>query len=157
MNVRQPVSRRRFFGGVAATAGALSLSRIDVFEQAQTQQFSGDDSDYDRYIKLASNENNWGPPESVMKAMNGAWKYANRYGNPDGNVMQAIAAHHGVKAENVLLTAGSGEVLNVVGTTYLQVRVSAFHSRYPSWAIPVTLHFRRDGSAWTLVGLQRMP
>jgi hypothetical protein len=40
---------------------------------------------------------------------------------------------------------------------YLQVRVSAFHSRYPSWAIPVTLHFRRDGSAWTLVGLQRMP
>jgi histidinol-phosphate aminotransferase len=120
MNVRQPVSRRRFFGGVAATAGALSLSRIDLFAQAQTQQFSGDDSDYDRYIKLASNENNWGPPESVMKAMNGAWKYANRYGNPDGNVMQAIAAHHGVKPENVLLTAGSGEVLNVVGTTYLQ-------------------------------------
>jgi histidinol-phosphate/aromatic aminotransferase/cobyric acid decarboxylase-like protein len=34
--------------------------------------------------------------------------------------MQAIAAHHGVKPENVLLTAGSGEVLNVVGTTYLQ-------------------------------------
>jgi histidinol-phosphate aminotransferase len=120
MNVRQPVSRRRFFGGVAATAGALGLSRIDLFAQAQTQQFSGADSDYDRYVKLASNENNWGPPESVMKAMNGAWKYANRYGNPDGNVMQEIAAHHGVKPENVLLTAGSGEVLNVVGTTYLQ-------------------------------------
>jgi hypothetical protein len=40
---------------------------------------------------------------------------------------------------------------------YLQVRVSAFHPRYPSWATPVTLHFRRTGSAWTLIGLQRLP
>ena len=50
----------------------------------------------------------------------GAWKYANRYGYPDGNVVEAIAAHHGLKPENVLLTAGSGEVLQVVGTTFLQ-------------------------------------
>ena len=54
-----------------------------------------------------------------MKAMNGAWKYANRYGYPDGNIVQAIAEHHGVKPENILLTAGSGEVLQVVGTTFL--------------------------------------
>ena len=40
---------------------------------------------------------------------------------------------------------------------YLQVRVSAFHPSFPSWATPVTLHFRRDGSAWTLVGVQRLP
>ena len=73
-----------------------------------------------RFAKLASNENNFGPPESVMKAMNGAWKYANRYGYPDGNVVQVIAEHHGVKPENILLTAGSGEVLSVVGTTFLQ-------------------------------------
>ena len=51
--------------------------------------------------------------------MNGAWKYANRYGYPDGDVVEAIAEHHGVKPENVLLTAGSGEVLQVVGTTFL--------------------------------------
>ncbi|MFM8536275.1 MAG: pyridoxal phosphate-dependent aminotransferase [Acidimicrobiia bacterium] len=87
---------------------------------ATTQRFGGSDADYDKMVKIASNENNWGPPEQVMKAMNGAWKYANRYGYPDGNVVEAIAAHHGVKPENVLLTAGSGEVLQVVGTTYLQ-------------------------------------
>ena len=52
---------------------------------------------YDRMAKLANNENNFGPPESVMKAMNNAWKYANRYGYPDGNIVQAIADHHGVK------------------------------------------------------------
>ena len=33
--------------------------------------------------------------------------------------MQEIAKHHGVKPENILLTAGSGEVLDVVGTAFL--------------------------------------
>ena len=119
MNVRHQLSRRRFFGGVAAAVGVLGLRPSDVFAQAATQQFGGSDTDYDKFVKLASNENNYGPPESVMKAMNGAWKYANRYGYPDGNVVEAIAEHHGVKPENILLTAGSGEVLQVVGTTFL--------------------------------------
>ena len=120
MDVRHPFSRRRFFGGVAAAVGALGLKPSSVFAQARTAQFRGGEAEYDAFVKLASNENNWGPPENVMQAMNGAWKYANRYGYPDGNVMREIADFHGVKPENVLLTAGSGEVLQVVGTTYLQ-------------------------------------
>jgi histidinol-phosphate aminotransferase len=120
MDVRHPVTRRRFFGGVAAVMGALGLRPSEsLFAQGQTAQFGGSEAEYDAYAKLASNENNWGPPESVMKAMNSAWKYANRYGYPDGGIVQAIADHHGVKPENILLTAGSGEVLNVVGTTFL--------------------------------------
>src|SRR5215208_5624827 len=116
------VSRRKFFGTAAATVGVLGMTKSpELYAQALagTQRFGGNDADYDRMIKLASNENNWGPPEQVMKAMNGAWKYANRYGYPDGNVVEEIASHHGVKPENVLLTAGSGEVLQVVGTTFL--------------------------------------
>jgi hypothetical protein len=122
MAVSKTVSRRKFFGGVAATVGVLGMTRSpELYAQALagTQRFGGNDADYDRMVKLASNENNWGPPEQVMKAMNGAWKYANRYGYPDGNVVEAIAEHHGLKPENVLLTAGSGEVLQVVGTTFL--------------------------------------
>jgi len=52
--------------------------------------------------------------------MNGAWKYSNRYGYPDGNIHQEIAKHHGVKNDSILLTAGSGEALDVIGTTFLQ-------------------------------------
>jgi histidinol-phosphate aminotransferase len=55
----------------------------------------------------------------VMKAMNNAWKYSNRYGYPDGNLVGEIAKHHGVKQDNILLGAGSGEILDVVGTTFL--------------------------------------
>jgi hypothetical protein len=38
-----------------------------------------------------------------------------------------------------------------------QVQVSAIHSRFPAWATPVTLHFRRAAGGWSLVGLKRMP
>jgi histidinol-phosphate aminotransferase len=120
MNVR-PFSRRHFVGGVAAAVGALSLRpEAPLFAQGQTAQFTGGEAEYDAFVKLASNENNWGPPDSVMKAMNAAWKYANRYGYPDANVVQVIADHHGVRRDNILLAAGSGEVLNVMATTYLR-------------------------------------
>ncbi len=120
------VSRRSFVGGIAAALGALGVApEVDLFAQARTGALPGAGrakgalDEYDSFAHLSSNENCWGPPESVMKAMNNAWKYSNRYGYPDGNVVQEIAKHHGVKAENILLTAGSGEVLDVVGTAFL--------------------------------------
>jgi len=120
------VSRRSFFGGLAAALGYLGLGpSTDLFAQnrpgaagnAVPRMRGGDD--YDAIAHLSSNENCWGPPESVMKAMNNAWKYSNRYGYPDANIVGEIAKHHGVKPENILLGAGSGEILDVVGTTYL--------------------------------------
>ncbi len=120
------VSRRSFVGGIAAALGALGVSpEVDLFAQARTGAMPGAGrvkaalDEYDSFAHLSSNENCWGPPESVMKAMNNAWKYSNRYGYPDGGIVQEIAKHHGVKAENILLTAGSGEVLDVVGTAFL--------------------------------------
>ncbi len=120
------VSRRSFFGGVAAALGYLGLGpSTDLFAQNRpgaagnaVPRMRGND-DYDAIAHLSSNENCWGPPESVMKAMNNAWKYSNRYGYPDANIVGEIAKHHGVKPENILLGAGSGEILDVVGTTFL--------------------------------------
>jgi histidinol-phosphate aminotransferase len=120
------VSRRNFFGGVAAALGYLGLGpSTDLFAQNRpgaagnaVPRMRGND-DYDAIAHLSSNENCWGPPESVMKAMNNAWKYSNRYGYPDANIVGEIAKHHGVKPENILLGAGSGEILDVVGTTFL--------------------------------------
>ncbi|MEO8681541.1 MAG: aminotransferase class I/II-fold pyridoxal phosphate-dependent enzyme [Vicinamibacterales bacterium] len=120
--MRKPVSRRRFVGGVATALGALGLRpEGDLFAQGgQGRRNAQPTSDeYDAFAKLANNENNYGPPKSVMDAMTSVWRYSNRYGYPDGGIVQAIAAHHGVKPENVLLGAGSGEILQVVGLTYL--------------------------------------
>jgi histidinol-phosphate aminotransferase len=52
--------------------------------------------------------------------MTEAFKYANRYNYPDGGIIAAIAKHHGVKEENVLLGSGSGEILDVACNTYLR-------------------------------------
>jgi len=75
--------------------------------------------DYDKLIKLANNENPYGPPEGVMKAMNDAWKYGNRYAAPDGGLVDAIAEHHHVKPENVLIGCGSSEILKIVDDAFL--------------------------------------
>jgi histidinol-phosphate aminotransferase len=144
---------------VAAAVGALGLRPdAELFAQGQTPQFTGGDAEYDAFVKLASNENNWGPPDSVMKAMNNAWKYANRYGYPDGNVVQVIADHHGVRRDNILLTAGSGEGLSVMATTYLgpgkkvlgvspsyaSVFQQAANVKADSIQLPLTKDFRQD-------------
>ena len=121
------VSRRSFVGGFAAALGVtweLELRSISFAQgrpagPAAPHVAGANSDDYDSFAHLSSNENCWGPPESVMKAMNNAWKYSNRYGYPGRQSFSEIAKHHGVKAENILLTAGSGEVLDVVGTTFL--------------------------------------
>jgi histidinol-phosphate aminotransferase len=121
MEAKFAVSRRGFVGGVATALGALTLSP-DEFLLAQgvgsqQPQIAGE-NEYDAFAKLAANENPYGPPDSVMKAMMNAVKYANRYGYPDAGIVSEIAKHHGVKPENVLIAAGSGEILDVVGSTF---------------------------------------
>jgi histidinol-phosphate aminotransferase len=125
MSQTNGVSRRGFFGGLAAAVGVLGLRPETLWAQARAatprrRRAWTTEEEYDAFAKLASNENPYGPYESAMEAMNHAFKYANRYGYPDGNIQEAIAEHHGVERDNIMLGAGSGEILKVVGMTFLQ-------------------------------------
>jgi histidinol-phosphate aminotransferase len=164
MEITHAVSRRRFVGGLASVLGYLGFgSETDLLAQARGaaagQPRGPIAADvYDRMAKLGNNENPFGPPESVMKAMNAAFKYAQRYGYPDGGIVQAIASHHGVKPENVLLGAGSGEILQVVGTAFLQggkkvvgveptyatVYQQASNIKADAIKLPLTADYRQD-------------
>ena len=123
MHSRNSVTRRRFMGGAAAALGyaglrpAAGLWGLDV--PSSPLHLVPQEYDYDSFAKLSSNENPYGPSERMLEAMNGAWKYANRYGYPDGDIQERIAEHHGVEPENILLGAGSGETLKVVALAYL--------------------------------------
>lgn len=123
MDVNLGVTRRGFVGGVTSALGLLTVGKGSGL-LAQAAQAPGRRQttveEYDLLAKLGNNENPYGPPESVLQAMSKAMKYANRYGYPDGGIVEEIAKHHGVKTENVMIGAGSGEILDVVGTTFLQ-------------------------------------
>jgi histidinol-phosphate aminotransferase len=124
MDVKRAVSRRGFVGGVTTALGYLTL-RPDGTLWAQAAQVAAPrqqrtTDEYDAMAKLANNENPYGPSDAVMKAMTQAFKYSNRYGYPDGGIVEAIAKHHGVKPENVMLGAGSGEILSLCVQTFLR-------------------------------------
>jgi histidinol-phosphate aminotransferase len=121
------IARRKFVRDVVAILGSASVAPLGSSAQVRSRQAAAaatKDSadkkiDYDKFAKLANNENPYGPSEAVMKAMNDAWKYANRYGYPDGGIVATIAEHHGVKPENIILGCGSSEILKIVDDAFL--------------------------------------
>ncbi len=110
-------------GGAAAALGYLGLRPATGLwpgVPAAVGTLAGQErADYDSLAKLHYNENPYGPSDRMLEAMNAAWKYSNRYGYPDGNIRSVIAEHLGVAPENIVLGAGSGEILRVVGLTFL--------------------------------------
>ncbi|MGN6435661.1 MAG: histidinol-phosphate transaminase [Agriterribacter sp.] len=68
----------------------------------------------DKPIRLVSNENPYGPSSLVRKAMADHIALSNRY-NRDltGTLRTALAAKHGVTADNILTSAGSTEILDI--------------------------------------------
>jgi histidinol-phosphate aminotransferase len=124
MIARNGISRRGFVGGLASAAGLLTVASpsdllAGVRADARLKRMPRAAEDpYDLLAKLSFNENPYGPPPSVLEAMTKAFKYANRYGYPDGDIQNEIARHHNVKPENVLLGAGSQEILDVTGSAF---------------------------------------
>ena len=76
----------------------------------------------------------------------------------DGGITDEIAKHHGVKPENVILAAGSGEILDVVGSTfasagkkvvgvepsYSQVYAHVTSVKGAAITVPLTEDYRQD-------------
>jgi histidinol-phosphate aminotransferase len=72
-------------------------------------------------IKLASNENAWGPSPRAVAAIKGALQNLHRY--PDGScyyLTQNLAAKIGVKPEEIIFGNGSNEIIGLLITAFLQ-------------------------------------
>ena len=40
---------------------------------------------------------------------------------------------------------------------FVQVDIASIHPEFSAWNAPVTVHFRREPSGWTVVGIKRLP
>ena len=92
-------------------------------------------------IRISSNENPLGPGQQALDAIVGKFPEAGRYpfnSTPnEGAVVTAVANKFGVKAENVVMGAGSGEILtNAVRAFTSPTR--ALVTAWPSFEAPHT-------------------
>jgi histidinol-phosphate aminotransferase len=72
-------------------------------------------------IKLASNENAWGPSPKAVEAIQDALQSLHRY--PDGScyyLAQSLSDKLGVKKEEIVLGNGSNEIIGLLITAFLQ-------------------------------------
>jgi len=109
------LTRRRFVEALGvAGASVLGGSATAVAAQAAAPAPARPSADAAAApIKLDQNENPYGPGPSVTRAVMEAVTKGNRYPGrgASGDLTEAIANLHGVARENVLLGAGSGELL----------------------------------------------
>ena len=121
------LSRRRFSGALGAALGGALVApgRSAAATQAPVAPLPPSPAAAPvlagPLIDLSSNENPYGPSAGALEAMTRACRsVACRY--PDDAeqlVIDAIARHHGVPAESVVLGCGSSEILRLCDAAFL--------------------------------------
>jgi hypothetical protein len=86
------------------------------------------------------------PPPDGYRA---AWS---TYDNLTGNVASLGSATFGAATA----VAAPGPLPGAAGT-FLRIALAAVGSEHAAWALPVEIYFKRVGSTWLLVGIDRLP
>lgn len=107
----------------AATAGSLGFATTAFGKIAMPSE----------PIRMSSNENPYGPSPRAIEAMQAAFKYGNRYGGIQNEILAVQSAIEKVPVAGIMMTNGSGEVLSVAGImTALQG--GSIVAPYPTYA-----------------------
>ncbi|MFZ0287146.1 MAG: histidinol-phosphate transaminase [Terriglobales bacterium] len=89
-------------------------------------------------IKMASNENPWGPSPKAVAAMQAVLSDCNFYPDNDaGDLRDALAKRHGVHRDQIVLTAGSTSLLGIIARTLLSPGLNAVTSERSFIVYPI--------------------
>jgi histidinol-phosphate aminotransferase len=89
-------------------------------------------------IKMASNEAPFGPSPHAVRAMQAVLAECNFYPDNDARELRdALAARHGVKPEQVVVTAGSTALLGIIARTLLSPGLNAVTSKLSFIVYPI--------------------
>ncbi len=103
-------------------------------------------------IKLSSNENPYGPSEKAKKAVLESLSKGNRYPNKLREILkQQLAEKEHLTTDHVLISAGSTEILNVLGT-WLHEKKGDFVTTENTFPI-LMLCAENGGISWSRVAL----
>lgn len=86
-------------------------------------------------LKLDGNENDFGPSPKVIKALQSIEPSDVQYYPYYGELLEKLAEFHGVKIENVILTAGADEALSAVLGAFMEYGQNVL-SVHPSFVMP---------------------
>jgi histidinol-phosphate aminotransferase len=107
-------------------------------------------------IKMASNENPWGPSPKAVAAMQAGLNNSNFYpDNEAADLRDALAQRHGVQPDQIVVTAGSTSLLGIMARTLLSPGLNAVTSERSFIVYPIATQaaggqliqvpMRRDG------------
>ncbi len=94
-----------------------------------------------KMIKLGSNENPFGPAPAAIRAMESAVRGVHLY--PDNDMMalrERLAVHHGISPNQLIVTAGSSNLLDILARTLLAPGLNAVTSERSFIVYPIVTH-----------------
>ena len=104
--------------GLGIAAGSILVPERAVADSAQHASHARPPLEHRGPIRLDRNENAYGPSRKAVAAIQEAASHASRY--PDTAVLQnALALRHNVKPEQIVLGAGSTDVLRMAASAFL--------------------------------------
>jgi histidinol-phosphate aminotransferase len=94
---------------------APHILALTAYEPGKPEEELKRELGIDDVVKLASNENPYGPSPKAIDAVSGDALQLHRYPDPRGHdLRQALANHHGVPAEQLCLGNGSNELIDLI-------------------------------------------
>ncbi|UCH28541.1 MAG: aminotransferase class I/II-fold pyridoxal phosphate-dependent enzyme, partial [Myxococcales bacterium] len=94
---------------------APHILALTAYEPGKPEEELRRELGIDDVVKLASNENPYGPSPDAIEAVSGEALALHRYPDPRGHdLRQALAAHHGIPADELCLGNGSNELIDLV-------------------------------------------
>ena len=147
------IKRRDWIKTSLAGIGALSTypqivarehKEIDILNQSLNQE---------DIIRLSHNENPYGPSPAARQAIIDNISKGNRYPRTSiTNLKEVIAAKENIHPENVLITAGSTEILGLMGLIY-GIQKGNIISGFPTFDYLMS-YSKNFGSKWVQIPLK---
>jgi len=114
------LTRRQILIGGSAIAAAglipgIPKTPLTPRMKLMSSALAADIARPDYMVRLGANENPYGPSRVALKAISANMNLANRYSDDPRPLMEIMADLNGISTDNIVVGAGSSEVLSIAG------------------------------------------